>query len=113
MFRKIVVLLFLAVPAFGLVPPTNHAVKSTQVKSLEKAAATVGAAVTTAAINVNVALAGGQSEGTGLTLGIDDGRETIALFGVFFAFFTLYYNWAKGQPDSDSDFFGEIDDRRA
>ena len=27
-------------------------------------------------------------------------------------FFATYYNWAKEQPDSDSDFFAEYDERR-
>ena len=31
------------------------------------------------------------------------------IFGFFFA---VYYNWAKMQPDSDSDFFAEYDERR-
>ena len=44
--------------------------------------------------------------------GIDDGRETTVLALVFGIFFATYYNWAKDQPDSESDFFGEIDDRR-
>lgn len=58
------------------------------------------------------AFAGGQSEGTGLPLGVDDGREGIALTCVFGFFFATYYNWAKDQPDSESDFFGEYDERR-
>jgi len=58
------------------------------------------------------AFAGGQSEGTGLSLGIDDGREGTVLTFVFGFFFLVYYNWAKDQPDSDSDFFAEYDERR-
>uniref|UniRef100_A0A7S3NIS3 PSII 6.1 kDa protein n=1 Tax=Aureoumbra lagunensis TaxID=44058 RepID=A0A7S3NIS3_9STRA len=72
-----------------------------------------GAAVMTAASNVQMAMAGGQSEGMGLTLGIDDPRELVAALAVGTAFWTLYYNWAKDQPDNESDFFGEYDDRRA
>ena len=69
-------------------------------------------AAAAAAFTPFAALAGGQSEGTGLVLGIDDGRETTVLTLVFGAFFWLYYNWAKDQPDSDSDFFAEYDERR-
>jgi len=58
------------------------------------------------------AFAGGQSEGTGLSLGIDDGREGTVLTVIFGFFFLVYYNWAKDQPDSDSDFFAEYDERR-
>eukprot|EP00629_Pelagomonadales_sp_RCC1024_P002599 CAMPEP_0119266380 /NCGR_PEP_ID=MMETSP1329-20130426/4889_1 /TAXON_ID=114041 /ORGANISM="Genus nov. species nov., Strain RCC1024" /LENGTH=108 /DNA_ID=CAMNT_0007266257 /DNA_START=114 /DNA_END=440 /DNA_ORIENTATION=+ len=59
------------------------------------------------------AFAGGQSEGTGLPLGVDDGREGIALSCVFLGMFSVYYNWAKDQPDSDgSDFFAEYEERR-
>ena len=49
------------------------------------------------------ALAGGQSEGTGLSLGIDDPREGTVLWVIGGFFFATYYNWAKEQPDSDSD----------
>ena len=45
-------------------------------------------------------------------LGVDDGREGIALSCVFLGMFSVYYNWAKEQPDSDSDFFAEYDERR-
>ena len=69
-------------------------------------------AAAAAAFTPFAALAGGQSEGTGLVLGIDDGRETTVLTLVFGSFFWLYYNWAKDQPDSDSDFFAEYDERR-
>jgi hypothetical protein len=72
----------------------------------------VSFAAAAAAFTPFAALAGGQSEGTGLVLGIDDGRETTVLTLVFGAFFWLYYNWAKDQPDSDSDFFAEYDERR-
>ena len=58
------------------------------------------------------ALAGGQSEGTGLSLGIDDPREGTVLWVIGGFFFFTYYNWAKEQPDSDSDFFAEYDERR-
>ena len=58
------------------------------------------------------ALAGGQSEGTGLSLGIDDPREGTVLWVIGGFFFATYYNWAKEQPDSDSDFFAEYDERR-
>mmetsp|Transcript_22723 Transcript_22723/g.69853 ORF Transcript_22723/g.69853 Transcript_22723/m.69853 type:complete len:108 (+) Transcript_22723:70-393(+) len=78
-----------------------------------KVAPAVAAAVTVAQTNVGMAVAGGQSEGTGLIFGIDDGRETLVLAVVFFGFFTLYNGWAAGQPDSNSDFFGEYDERRA
>lgn len=78
-----------------------------------KAAPAVAAAVTVAQTNVHMAVAGGQSEGTGLIFGIDDGRETLVLAVVFFGFFTLYNGWAAGQPDSNSDFFGEYDERRS
>ena len=123
---------------------------------MQKQAAVFSAAVTTAASNVGMALAGGQSEGAsssliqaapprrspragmGLPLGIDDSRESTVLALVFGVFFLTYYNWAKDQPDrsasssssslhpfsrllpplvtlpprSDSDFFGEYDERR-
>jgi hypothetical protein len=58
------------------------------------------------------AFAGGQSEGTGLSLGIDDPREATVLTLIGGFFFATYYNWAKEQPDSDSDFFAEYDERR-
>lgn len=72
----------------------------------------VGAAVSTAMLNAQMAVAGGQSEGMGLPWGIDDDRETLVTVVIFGLFFALYYNWAKDQPDSDSDFFGEYDERR-
>ena len=74
--------------------------------------AAASAAFTAAQANVHMALAGGQSEGTGLILGIDDNREFIVLAIVWFAFTTLYFGWAKDQPDNDSDFFAEYDERR-
>ena len=58
------------------------------------------------------ALAGGQSEGTGLSLGIDDPREGTVLWVIGGFFFATYANWAKEQPDSDSHFFAEYDERR-
>ena len=33
----------------------------------------------------------------------------IVLLGVFLP---IFFNWSKDQPDSDSDFFGEYDERR-
>lgn len=72
----------------------------------------VGAAISTAMLNAQMAVAGGQSEGMGLPWGVDDDRETLVTVVIFGLFFTLYYNWAKDQPDSDSDFFGEYDERR-
>jgi hypothetical protein len=58
------------------------------------------------------AFAGGQAEGTGLALGIEDEREGIALLCVGGFLFSVFFNWSKDQPDSDSDFFGEYDERR-
>jgi len=79
---------------------------------MPKGFAAASAAVTAATTNM-VANAGGQSEGTGLIFGIDDNRELLVLGVIFFGFFTLYNGWASGQPDSDSDFFGEYDERRS
>ncbi|KAJ1460374.1 hypothetical protein M885DRAFT_495055 [Pelagophyceae sp. CCMP2097] len=103
-------LLALAVTASALAP-TKVAAKKPLLQ-LQKQGVVAAAAFTTAASNVGMAFAGGQSEGTGLVFGIDDNRELTALALVFGSFFALYFNWAKEQPDSDSDFFGEIDDRR-
>ena len=72
----------------------------------------VSFAAAAAAFTPFAALAGGQSEGTGLSLGIDDPREGTVLWVIGGFFFFTYYNWAKEQPDSDSDFFGEYDERR-
>ena len=44
--------------------------------------------------------------------GVDDPREFVAFSFVFLTFFSFYYTWAKDQPDSNSDFFSEYDDRR-
>ena len=90
--------------------PTPTKTKALSAVAASKAPLSFAAAA--AAFTPFAALAGGQSEGTGLVLGIDDGRETVVLSVVFGAFFTLYYNWAKDQPDSDSDFFAEYDERR-
>lgn len=110
-------LLLLCAPTLALVVPTAKHTPITPTLSLSqnfhKAVATASAAMTTASVNVGAALAAGQSEGTGLTLGIDDNRELLVLAVVFSGFWVLYFNWAKDQPDNDSDFFSEYDERRA
>merc|ERR1719263_769896 len=53
-----------------------------------------------------------QSEGMGLMFGIDDQRLQYTLILGYGFMFAIYFNWAKDQPDSDSDFFGEYDKRR-
>ena len=58
------------------------------------------------------ALAGGQAEGTGLALGIEDVREGYALLGMGGFMFAVFFRWSAEQPDADSDFFGEYDERR-
>lgn len=109
--------LLLLVPALALVPQQNVVVPTKAAPAAPVAGngfqKAVAAAVATASVNILPALAGGQAEGTGLTLGIDDSREFYVLAVVFAGFWVLYFNWAKDQPDNDSDFFAEYDERRA
>mmetsp|Transcript_2882 Transcript_2882/g.9564 ORF Transcript_2882/g.9564 Transcript_2882/m.9564 type:complete len:119 (+) Transcript_2882:260-616(+) len=102
--------------ASGLQTPTTTkaAPKSPSMRpaTIPKSWGAAGAAMAAASANVQVALAGGQSEGTGLILGVDDGRQLVVSAVIFAAFWTLYFGWAKDQPDNGSDFFGEYDERR-
>ena len=102
---KLLTLLFAG--AAALAPtPAKH------IKATKPAALPYQVAAAATAFAPLAALAGGQSEGTGLSLGIDDPREGTVLWVIGGFFFFTYYNWAKEQPDSDSDFFAEYDERR-
>ena len=74
------------------------AAKAAPVKLFSKVAAAAAAFTPYAAM--------AQSEGTGLMFGIDDQRLQYALILGYGLMFSVYFNWAKDQPDSDSDFFG-------
>ena len=103
---KLLTLLFAG--AAALAPtPAKHIIKASKPAALPYQVAAAATAFAPLA-----ALAGGQSEGTGLSLGIDDPREGTVLWVIGGFFFFTYYNWAKEQPDSDSDFFAEYDERR-
>ena len=39
-------------------------------------------------------------------------REGYALLGMGGFMFAVFFRWSAEQPDSDSDFFGEYDERR-
>mmetsp|Transcript_12127 Transcript_12127/g.36042 ORF Transcript_12127/g.36042 Transcript_12127/m.36042 type:complete len:110 (-) Transcript_12127:89-418(-) len=108
MFKTVLVCSLAA--AAALAP--NAARPKVQVAKAPKLGYQVAAAAT-AFTAPAMALAGGQSEGTGLSLGIDDPRESTVLTVIFGFFFAVYYNWAKTQPDSNSDFFAEYDERRS
>ena len=102
---KLLTLLFAGAAALAPTPKTH-------IKATKPAALPYQVAAAATAFAPLAALAGGQSEGTGLSLGIDDPREGTVLWVIGGFFFFTYYNWAKEQPDSDSDFFAEYDERR-
>lgn len=51
-------------------------------------------------------------EGTGNALGFDGPIFTYILIAVYLAIGTVWFQWANKQPDTESDFFGEYDQRR-
>ena len=102
---KLLTLLFAG--AAALAPtPTKH------IKATKPAALPYQLAAAATAFAPFAALAGGQAEGTGLALGIEDEREGYALLAVGGFMFTVFFRWSAEQPDSDSDFFAEYDERR-
>ena len=102
---KLLTLLFAG--AAALAPtPAKH------VKATKPAALPYQVAAAATAFAPLAALAGGQAEGTGLALGIEDVREGYALLGMGGFMFAVFFRWSAEQPDSDSDFFGEYDERR-
>ena len=103
---KLLTLLFAG--AAALAPtPTKHHIKATKPAALPYQLAAAATAFAPLA-----ALAGGQAEGTGLALGIEDEREGYALLAVGGFMFTVFFRWSAEQPDADSDFFAEYDERR-
>ena len=103
---KLLTLLFAS--AAALAPtPTKHHIKATKPAALPYQLAAAATAFAPLA-----ALAGGQAEGTGLALGIEDEREGYALLAVGGFMFTVFFRWSAEQPDADSDFFAEYDERR-
>ena len=103
---KLLTLLFAG--AAALAPtPAKHNIKATKPAALPYQVAAAATAFAPLA-----ALAGGQAEGTGLALGIEDVREGYALLGMGGFMFAVFFRWSAEQPDSDSDFFGEYDERR-
>ena len=103
---KLLTLLFAG--AAALAPtPANHIIKASKPAALPYQLAAAATAFAPLA-----ALAGGQAEGTGLALGIEDEREGYALLAVGGFMFTVFFRWSAEQPDSDSDFFAEYDERR-
>ena len=103
---KLLTLLFAG--AAALAPtPAKHNIKATKPAALPYQVAAAATAFAPLA-----ALAGGQAEGTGLALGIEDVREGYALLGMGGFMFAVFFRWSAEQPDADSDFFGEYDERR-
>ena len=70
----------------------------TAVKTAPKPALHYQVAAAATAFAPLAALAGGQSEGTGLSLGIDDPREGTVLWVIGGFFFFTYYNWPRSSP---------------
>ena len=102
---KLLTLLFAG--AAALAPTPNTHIKATKPAALPYQVAAAATAFAPLA-----ALAGGQAEGTGLALGIEDVREGYALLGMGGFMFAVFFRWSAEQPDADSDFFGEYDERR-
>ena len=92
--------------AAALAPTPTH------IKATKPAALPYQLAAAATAFAPLAALAGGQAEGTGLALGIEDEREGYALLAVGGFMFTVFFRWSAEQPDADSDFFAEYDERR-
>ena len=107
---KTILLASLLVVASALKAPKTAAPAAKLLSAAPVAAANplskvvAAAAAATAGFAPYAAMA--QSEGTGLMFGIDDQRLQLALVLGYGLMFSIYFNWAKDQPDSDSDFFG-------
>ena len=101
---KLLTLLFAG--AAALAPTPKH------IKATKPAALPYQLAAAATAFAPLAALAGGQAEGTGLALGIEDEREGYALLAVGGFMFAVFFRWSAEQPDADSDFFAEYDERR-
>ena len=104
---KLLTLLFAGAAALAPTPTKQHHIKATKPAALPYQLAAAATAFAPLA-----ALAGGQAEGTGLALGIEDEREGYALLAVGGFMFTVFFRWSAEQPDADSDFFAEYDERR-
>ena len=104
---KLLTLLFAGAAALAPTPAKKHIIKATKPAALPYQVAAAATAFAPLA-----ALAGGQAEGTGLALGIEDVREGYALLGMGGFMFAVFFRWSAEQPDADSDFFGEYDERR-
>ena len=102
---KLLALLFAGAAALAPTPKTH-------IKAAKPAALPYQVAAAATAFAPLAALAGGQAEGTGLALGIEDVREGYALLGMGGFMFAVFFRWSAEQPDADSDFFGEYDERR-
>ena len=102
---KLLTLLFAGAAALAPTP-------SKHIKASKPAALPYQVAAAATAFAPLAALAGGQAEGTGLALGIEDVREGYALLGMGGFMFAVFFRWSAEQPDADSDFFGEYDERR-
>ena len=102
---KLLTLLFAG--AAALAPTPTKSIKATKPAALPYQLAAAATAFAPLA-----ALAGGQAEGTGLALGIEDEREGYALLAVGGFMFAVFFRWSAEQPDADSDFFAEYDERR-
>ena len=102
---KLFTLLFAGAAALAPTPAKN-------IKATKPAALPYQVAAAATAFAPLAALAGGQAEGTGLALGIEDVREGYALLGMGGFMFAVFFRWSAEQPDADSDFFGEYDERR-
>ena len=105
---KLLTLLFAGAAALAPTP----GLAPTPAKQAKPAALPYQVAAAATAFAPLAALAGGQAEGTGLALGIEDVREGYALLGMGGFMFAVFFRWSAEQPDSDSDFFGEYDERR-
>ena len=103
---KLLTLLFAGAAALAPTPTKHH------IKASKPAALPYQLAAAATAFAPLAALAGGQAEGTGLALGIEDEREGYALLAVGGFMFAVFFRWSAEQPDADSDFFAEYDERR-
>lgn len=93
--------------------PVRVARRSAVAMSAQKPSFVKSGLATLAASPLVASSAAFATEGTGEGLGVDDGRLLAVLFAVHWSIAALWYSWQKDQPDRESDFFAEYDDRRA
>ena len=92
-------------PRPSLATPTKH------IKATKPAALPYQLAAAATAFAPLAALAGGQAEGTGLALGIEDEREGRALLAVGGFMFTVFFRWSRSSRTRTAT-AAEYDERR-